>query len=127
VSPEDRDRARALLVERLRQGAMGYDEYERRLLKAERARWVPELYDATFGRARLAFGGSRWRRRRLRITLGGVLVAAASAGLSLLWSPLAAVGILAAALVVVVNVAVAVQRRRYPPLPTGQNVGGASR
>ncbi|ACU53656.1 hypothetical protein Afer_0706 [Acidimicrobium ferrooxidans DSM 10331] len=126
VAKDDRDRARAILVERLRSGAMGFDEYERRLLKVERAASVPALYDATFGRARLPFGGTRWRRRRVRLSVVGLVIAAAVGALGFMW-----IGFLVAAAVVLVavagvNLAVWVQARRYPQR-FDQSVGGTSR
>lgn len=128
VTPEDRERARGLLLERLRTGELRYDEYERRMLKVERARWVGALYDATFGRARLPFGGSRWLRRRRGLnTVGLVVLVVLAIGSvlerGLLWG-LAFVSMV----LLLVNCAIAVQAWRYPVRSLGSlRVGGPPR
>ncbi len=124
VGQEDRDRARAVLIECLRSGTMHYDEYERRMLKVERARWMPELYDATFGKARLPFGGSRWRRRRRRAALGSAILGTLLCVGGLLWPALLVAGAVVLGVGAFVVVAVTIQQRRFPPLYVTQWVGG---
>lgn len=126
VGKDDRERARAILVDRLRSGAMRFDEYERRMLKVERAASVPALYDATFGRARLPFGGTRWRRRRARLSVIGLVIAVAVGALGFMWMGFFEVAAVVVLGVAGMNVAVWVQARRYP-LRLDQSVGGSPR
>lgn len=113
ATDEDRDRARALLVERFRSGQISFNEYETRLLLVGRASTVDAVYRSTFDRVRTPFLGPRWDHRMRRLDLVAVVLCALSAASALIEVWMAYLAGLVAVFLVVVNVGYGVQRLRY--------------
>ncbi|MHB8189727.1 MAG: DUF1707 domain-containing protein [Ferrimicrobium sp.] len=128
ASEEDRERARSVLLDRLRAGVVGYEEYESRLHLIQRARYVGDLYSATFSRRRLFLAGPKWNRRMVRVDIIGVLVVVVLIATSTMMRWLSALGLVAAALLVLLNVGFGIQWARFrrshkKPSRTGHSIG----
>jgi Flp pilus assembly protein TadB len=73
ASPEDKERARLVLLERLKSGEIRYQEYQKRLIMVEKSRYVAQLYKATFDKLHFMLIGDKWIKR-LRVFDAVVLV-----------------------------------------------------
>ncbi|WP_298334505.1 DUF1707 domain-containing protein [Ferrimicrobium sp.] len=116
ASAEDRERARALLLERFRSGDLDFDEYEVRLMLLAKARKVSQIYEATFEKTRAPFVGPRWDRRIRRLDSFGLIPVVALAALSFFMGwifPVLAIVIVAFLLT---NLGYGVQWLRYRPI-----------
>lgn len=113
ATEEDRERARALLVERFRAGQISFNDYEVRLLLVARAKTVDALYRCTFDRVRSPFLGPRWDRRMRRLDLIAAVICVLSAASALIELWMAYLAGLVAVFLIVVNVGYGVQRLRY--------------
>ncbi len=110
---EERERARLILLERLRNGELKYAEYEAQTLLVDRSRYVGELYRATFSRSRLLFVGPRWAKRMklidgIAFILSMILLLTGQV-VRLSLAVVAAIG----ALLVLLNIAAGVQWLRF--------------
>jgi uncharacterized membrane protein len=116
ATAEDRERARALLLQRFRSGDLDFDEYEVRLLLLAKARKVSQIYEATFERTRTPFVGPRWDRRIRRIDSFGLIPVAALAVLSFFMDWIVPLLVVIAAILVVINLGYGFQWLRFRPM-----------
>ncbi len=116
ATAEDRERARALLLQRFRSGDLDFDEYEVRLMLLAKARKISQIYEATFERTRTPFVGPRWDRRIRRIDSFGLIPVALLAVLSFFMAWIVPLLILIAAILVVINLGYGLQWLRFRPI-----------
>jgi uncharacterized membrane protein len=116
ATAEDRERARALLLQRFRSGDLDFDEYEVRLMLLAKARKVSQIYEATFERTRTPFVGPRWDRRIRRIDSFGLIPVAALAVFSFFMGWIVPLLVIIAAILVVINLGYGFQWLRFRPI-----------
>lgn len=116
ATAEDRERARALLLDRFRSGSLDFDEYEVRLMRLAKARRVSQIYEATFEKVKTPFIGPRWDRRIRRVDTFGLVPLVALTALSFFAGWIAPVLVVWIAILVIVNVGYALQWLRYRPI-----------
>ncbi|WP_298211975.1 hypothetical protein [Ferrimicrobium sp.] len=116
ATAEDRERARALLLDRFRSGGLDFDEYEVRLMLLVKAHKVSQIYEATFEKTRAPFVGPRWDRRIRRFDSFGLIPVAALAALSFFFGWIFPVLGIVVAVLLLVNIGYGVQWLRYRPI-----------
>jgi uncharacterized membrane protein len=116
ATAEDRERARALLLQRFRSGDLDFDEYEVRLMLLAKASKVSQIYEATFERTHTPFVGPRWDRRIRRIDSFGMIAVVALAALSFFMGWMVPLLIIIAAILIVINLGYGLQWLRFRPI-----------
>jgi len=112
VQDDDRAHSRAVLLDRLKSGVIRFDEYEMRLDLVNRARYVGDLYSATFGHHSFFLIGKRWQRRIVLTDVIGVALAAALFAVSLMEGWIRVVSYTLLGVLVLMNLSWAIQRLR---------------
>ncbi len=109
---DDRAHSREVLMDRLKSGAIRFEEYEMRLDLVSRARYVGDLYSATFGHHSFFLIGKRWQRRIVLIDVIGVVLAAILFAASFMMGWIRVVSYTLLGVLVLMNVSWVIQRLR---------------